>query len=255
MKKYLVLFIITFCAMPLLAQKTGVGINTENVHLNAILSIKNDLSPVNDENNVMTSRAMHFPSVETMAELPTPTESGLLIYVKEVKQLMFFNGTTWLDIFSISAETRALSTRTKSYIIIANIGGDTYIDYNHLIMDNFEMRTNNASSFVVRESGVYEIGLSAQVSVWGATVSDMTLRMQLEVNGTRRNYRDFIIQSGPLVTLDSRNTVSYAAAAYLAAGDVIRVNVYTPPEVTINPGYRVDVLAHPNTFISIRRIM
>ena len=114
-----------------------VGVSTENIHGQAVLDIKNSAGEMIDPNE---SKALKFPSVDNTTQLPLynsgasdlfdddPTMKGMLMYVKDKKELYFYNGQRWLPVVDAKGnETRVSSSAIASFGCTLGICGSAYL--------------------------------------------------------------------------------------------------------------------------------
>lgn len=157
MKKYICSSLIIwggiFCLH--LKAQVNVGINTENIHSNAILSIQNNEASKADPRH---SRAMKFPNVNDMTDLqrynasksnpgtgtyiydPDPSIEGMITYVKTRGDLMYFDGTTWNPFFSKGkagiTRVETVEGENPGFAFVLGISGGVTPNFRKIVQDD-----------------------------------------------------------------------------------------------------------------------
>lgn len=281
MKIHIIILILLLGSSSAFAQ--GVGVNTEDIHKHAILSIKNSEEA---ENDATKSKAMKFPSVSDMTQLlrydpnepdnyqDDPTIVGMINYVEDQKKLMYYNGKTWMPLFSSSGDyTEVQCDQDKTFPIILAIPGASSIRFGKIVQDGLRIASEDfyidpedaervdTRVFNIVESGMYDITLSLLLEANGLTTwGGIEVEVRTFVNNTKRNTHNVKLNDSFLgITVGERSRSALTFPMYLQQGDVVRFNVTFPWDnlfsLNIPIGAGVKVCAGSETYVTFRKVL
>lgn len=240
-----------------------VGINTEEIHEKAVVDIKNSDEEMNDS---AKSRVLKYPSVDDITQLPLynageadlfdddDTMSGMLMYVDDKKELMYYDGKTWLPAVAVGGnETRVKSVSDISFPCVLGICGSGVIPFEEVQFDGLRITKPSKDYFQIAETSMYEVSVSLQIKVSGLSFSNATIKLKTMVNDSERNVkaaeaRHFLLHLG------DRYVVSYSFLVYLRQGDHVNFKASIPYDIGIT-GAGITLMGGDYTYVTFRKVL
>jgi len=277
MKKLITLyFIISAGASNLAYSQVKIGNNPENVHPRAVLQLENP------------EKGFILPVVETNAELPNynssqpdlyenkPEDNGLLIYSKEMKDVVKYDGYRWMPATERSFKNYknlSLLGSNSADVVVANVLGITgrptlkfnilnNLDRNNV--NNLGVSVNADGEITVPASGFYRINPSVKASsAGGLSVGNAATIISLQAlysgaaaEGWQKIHENSFLLYGLVVTAGSANSVnSFSILKYLNAGDKIRLRAGIQADSGLTVGSGVTFkMNDKDTFLYIEKL-
>ena len=202
-----------------------------------------------------------------------PDDNGLLIYSKESKDIMKYDGYKWitgqeksilnyknLSIFSSNSANQTVANVlgiTGRPILIFNISND--IDKSTINNLNLNL---SEGEIEIKEDGYYRINPSIKInSAGGLSVGNNSIVLSLQAkflenDDWQKIYENYYLLTGLVVTAGSSNSVnSFSVTKYLKKGNKIRLKGGIQANQGVNLGSGVTfVMNDKDTFLYIEKL-
>ncbi len=252
-----------------------IGDNPDIVHPRAVFQIEK------------STKGIILPTVENITELPNysisqpdlyvnnPTDNGLLIYNKDTKEVLKYDGYKW-----ISATERSIKNYKNLSILgsdnadvtVANVLGITsrpVLPFN--ILNNIDKNIINnlgltiaGGEITIQSNGFYRINPSIKTSsAGGLSVGNAATIISLQAlyagatsEGWQKIHENSFLLYGLVVTAGNSNSInSFSTIKYFNAGDKIRIKAGIQADSGLNLGTGVTFkMNDKDTFIYIEKL-
>lgn len=250
-----------------------IGSNND-IHPKALLDIENInnkgviLPKVIDDRNLP-----NYNPLEVDSYVNNPNDNGLLIYSRENKDVMKFDGYKWmkaneksiLNYKNLSIISSSNSNQTVANVLgitgrpVLNFNVSSNIDNNSI--NNLNLIINEGEIEIIRD-GYYLINPSVKInSAGGLSVGNNSVVLSLQAlydpqGSWQKIYENYYLLTGLVVTAGSSNSVnSFSVIKYLKKNTKIRIKGGIQAEQGLNLGSGVTfVMNDRDTFLYIEKL-
>ncbi|MCW3160487.1 hypothetical protein [Chryseobacterium oryctis] len=275
MKNKIYLLVLLFATKILFSQVIiGDHINPSS---NSIFSI------VNKEDNSTNSKGLIIPVINNESELPLYNSSigdnfeneeamqGMLMYQKDVKRVMYYDGNLWQPTFyeiggrttraSMDPATLEANYPSVTCVLIGCGEKDVPFGFYNSTLDSDKLGiidpqgviNTNFSNFTFKESGLYKILISLKVKTSGVHVSPPVISFRALKNDNIIARNDVALNEAILVTAGANRVGTMEFMAMFEKGDKLKVQISGGISIlTVADNYKI--VPTDGTFINIEKM-
>ncbi len=275
MKNKIYLLLLSFIAQIISAQVI-IG-NNINPSTNSVLSI------VNNSDTPTDSKGFMIPTVNNETELPLYSSSepdhftddttmqGMIMYQKDIKRVVFYDGTKWNPTLyetggrvtraSMDPTTLEADYPTVSCVLIGCGKKDVAFGSYNTTLDNDKLGiinpqgtiNSNFNNFTFKESGIYKILISLKVKTSGLHVSPPVISFRALKNDNIIARNDISLNEAILITAGANRVGTMEFLAMFDRGDKLKIQVSGGVSIlTVADVYKI--VPTDETFIRIEKL-
>ncbi|MFV0144147.1 hypothetical protein OBJ68_01840 [Empedobacter falsenii] len=279
MKLKLLILLNIVCVNVLFAQVVIGNKNYSNN--NAVLSI------INTEDNKENSKGLLLPTVESKDQLPLynssevdeylddPTMAGMIMYQKDLKRAVLYDGEKWKPTLyeddyrssRYSLNTRLIGTSEENYpqlacVLVAcgtrNIPfavTDPNLDYDELKLKNDQINYSDDTytNFEFQESGMYKVLISLSVKTSGLHVTPPVISVRARKNDFVIARNDVALNEAILITAGANRAGTMEFVGMFRKGDKLTIQMTGAVSIaTVADVY--TVMPNSRTFLYLEKL-